>query len=78
MVSLSFTPRGAALFEMATGEHVGKRLAIVLDGTIHSAPVIHNYKMIHGLVRKVPRTEVEVDKTGEAKYQYTSYLDEMM
>ena len=25
---------------MATGEHVGKRLAIVLDGTIHSAPVI--------------------------------------
>ena len=40
MVSLSFTPRGAALFEMATGEHVGKRLAIVLDGTIHSAPVI--------------------------------------
>lgn len=33
MVSLSFTPRGAALFEMATGEHVGKRLAIVLDGT---------------------------------------------
>ncbi len=40
MVSLSFTPRGAALFEMATGEHVGKRLAIVLDGTVHSAPVI--------------------------------------
>ena len=40
MVSLSFTPRGASLFEMATGEHVGKRLAIVLDGTVHSAPVI--------------------------------------
>ena len=40
MVSLSFTPRGAGLFEMVTGEHVGKRLAIVLDGKIHSAPVI--------------------------------------
>lgn len=39
-VSLSFTPRGAALFEAATGENVGKRLAIVVDGTIHSAPVI--------------------------------------
>ena len=40
MVSLSFSPRGADLFEMATGEHKGKRLAIVLDGTVHSAPVI--------------------------------------
>ena len=40
MVSLSFSPRGAALFEAATGEHVGERLAIVLDGTVHSAPVI--------------------------------------
>ncbi|QIN91841.1 hypothetical protein HWD09_gp172 [Phage NBEco001] len=33
------------------------------------------YKMIHGVVRQVPRTEVEVDKTGEAKFHYTSYLD---
>ena len=40
MVSLSFTPRGADLFELATGEHKGKRLAIVLDGEIRSAPVI--------------------------------------
>ncbi|WDR22142.1 hypothetical protein PJM41_0057 [Salmonella phage vB_SenS_UTK0009] len=37
-----------------------------------------NYKMIHGLVRPVPRTEVDVDKTGKAKFQYTSYLDELM
>lgn len=36
------------------------------------------YKMIHGLVRQVPRTEVDLDKTGKAKFQYTSYLDEMM
>lgn len=40
MVSLSFTPRGADLFELATGEHKGKRLAIVLDGEVRSAPVI--------------------------------------
>ncbi|MEG2005030.1 MAG: protein translocase subunit SecD, partial [Bilophila sp.] len=40
LVSLSFTPRGADLFEIATGEHKGKRLAIVLDGVVHSAPVI--------------------------------------
>ncbi|AJA41701.1 hypothetical protein DT5712_000048 [Escherichia phage DT571/2] len=33
------------------------------------------YKMIHGVVRQVPRTEVEVDKTGETKFHYTSYLD---
>lgn len=33
------------------------------------------YKMIHGVVRQVPRTEVEIDKTGEAKFHYTSYLD---
>lgn len=40
MVSLSLIPRDTALFEMATDEHVGKRLAIMLDGTIHSVPVI--------------------------------------
>lgn len=40
MVSLSFTPRGANLFELATGEHKGRKLAIVLDGEIRSAPVI--------------------------------------
>ncbi|AWN08711.1 hypothetical protein HOT33_gp134 [Escherichia phage Gostya9] len=33
------------------------------------------YKMIHGVVHQVPRTEVEVDKTGETKFHYTSYLD---
>ncbi|CAE53186.1 hypothetical protein BF23_00062 [Escherichia phage Bf23] len=36
------------------------------------------YKMIHGVVRQVPRTEVEIDKTGEAKFHYTSCLDELL
>lgn len=39
-VSLEFDPQGARLFERITGENVKKRLAIVLDGTVYSAPVI--------------------------------------
>lgn len=39
-VNMSFDSRGAALFERITGEYKGKRLAIVLDGRIYSAPVI--------------------------------------
>lgn len=39
-VALTFNSRGAADFERITGENVKKRLAIVLDGVVHSAPVI--------------------------------------
>ncbi len=39
-VSISFNPRGAVLFERVTGENVKKRMAIVLDGKVYSAPVI--------------------------------------
>ncbi|WP_457571968.1 protein translocase subunit SecD [Desulfovulcanus sp.] len=39
-VSLSFNKRGARIFERVTGENVKKRLAIVLDGKVYSAPVI--------------------------------------
>jgi preprotein translocase subunit SecD len=39
-VGLSFNARGARLFERITGENTGRRLAIVLDGNVHSAPVI--------------------------------------
>ncbi|MBI3077953.1 MAG: protein translocase subunit SecD [Deltaproteobacteria bacterium] len=39
-VSLTFDSRGARAFERITGEHVKERLAIVLDGTVYSAPVI--------------------------------------
>ena len=39
-VHLSFNNRGAALFERITGDNLKRRLAIVLDGKIHSAPVI--------------------------------------
>ncbi|MEW6674871.1 MAG: protein translocase subunit SecD [Nitrospirota bacterium] len=39
-VSLSFNAVGAKLFEEITGANVKKRLAIILDNTIYSAPVI--------------------------------------
>ncbi len=39
-VRLSFNNQGAGLFERVTGENIGRRMAIVLDGKVHSAPVI--------------------------------------
>ena len=39
-VMLNFNNRGANVFERLTGENVGKRMAIVLDGKIYSAPNI--------------------------------------
>jgi preprotein translocase subunit SecD len=40
IVSLTLTGRGAEIFERVTSEHRGRRLAIVLDGRVHSAPVL--------------------------------------
>ncbi len=39
-VSISFNAEGAKLFEEVTGANVKKRMAIILDNTIYSAPVI--------------------------------------
>ncbi|MBN2140683.1 MAG: protein translocase subunit SecD [Desulfovibrionaceae bacterium] len=39
-VTLSFNGRGGRIFERLTTENVKKRLAIVLDGKVYSAPVI--------------------------------------
>ncbi|MBR6467835.1 MAG: protein translocase subunit SecD [Desulfovibrio sp.] len=39
-VALNFNSRGATVFERVTAENVGKRMAIVLDGKVYSAPVI--------------------------------------
>jgi preprotein translocase subunit SecD len=39
-VAMTFNPRGARLFEELTAANVKKRMAIVLDGTVYSAPVI--------------------------------------
>ncbi len=39
-VSITFDSRGAEIFEKITGENVKKRLAIILDNNVYSAPVI--------------------------------------
>ncbi|PKN77422.1 MAG: protein translocase subunit SecD [Deltaproteobacteria bacterium HGW-Deltaproteobacteria-10] len=39
-ISIKFNSQGAADFDRITGDNVRKRLAIVLDGVVHSAPVI--------------------------------------
>ncbi len=41
-VSLTFDAPGARIFERITAQNKGKRLAIVLDGKVHSAPVIND------------------------------------
>ena len=39
-VTLNFNNRGGRIFERVTGENVNRRMAIVLDGKVYSAPVI--------------------------------------
>ena len=39
-VHLTFDRRGAKRFEQITGKYTKKRIAIVLDGTVYSAPVV--------------------------------------
>jgi preprotein translocase subunit SecD len=39
-VAISFNSEGARIFDQVTGENVGKRLAIILDNTVYSAPSI--------------------------------------
>jgi len=41
-VSISFDSRGARLFEQITGANIKKRLAIVLDDVVNTAPVIQD------------------------------------
>jgi len=41
-VSMKLDNKGARLFEKITGDNVNKRLAIVLDNTVYSAPVIRD------------------------------------
>lgn len=39
-VSMDFKTQGAKRFEETTGNNIGKRMAVVLDGNVYSAPVI--------------------------------------
>ena len=49
-VSLKLDKEGAKTFRRVTGDHVGDRLAIVLDNQAYSAPVIHE-KIPNGTAR---------------------------
>lgn len=46
-VSITFNAAGAKIFEDITGQNVKKRLAIILDGNVYSAPVIQE-KIVGG------------------------------
>ena len=41
-VALEFNLRGGSIFERITGDNIGRRMAIVLDGKVYSAPVIQS------------------------------------
>ncbi|OGW87593.1 MAG: hypothetical protein A3A81_03495 [Omnitrophica bacterium RIFCSPLOWO2_01_FULL_45_10b] len=41
-VEIQFDKEGAKIFDAATFKNIGRRLAIVLDGKVHSAPVIRD------------------------------------
>jgi preprotein translocase subunit SecD len=49
VVGLNFDTQGRRKFAEITGNHIGERLAILLDGTVQSAPVIRD-KIVGGAV----------------------------
>jgi protein-export membrane protein SecD len=49
-VTFELNPKGAITFEKLTGDNVGKRLAIVLDGIVHSAPNINSKIGARGVI----------------------------
>lgn len=57
-IALEFNSRGAAVFSEITGRNVGRRLAIVLDEKVHSAPRI-NEKIPSGRASITGRFTVE-------------------
>jgi preprotein translocase subunit SecD len=57
-VSIEFDKKGARTFERVTGENVGKRLAIVLDNKVYSAPTIQE-KIAGGKARITGRFSME-------------------
>ncbi|MFH1847638.1 MAG: protein translocase subunit SecD, partial [Candidatus Omnitrophota bacterium] len=50
-VGITFNQKGAQIFAKVTGDNIGRRLAIVLDGVVQSAPVIRE---------RIPRGEAQI------------------
>ncbi len=61
-IALEFNSKGAAIFSEVTEQNVGRRLAIVLDGNVHSAPRI-NEKIPSGRASITGR--FTVDEAGD-------------
>ncbi len=59
-VSFSLNQEGARKFAKATGENIGRRLAIILDGRIQSAPVIEGRIFDEGRISGGGFTQQEV------------------
>ncbi|MBT8342660.1 MAG: protein translocase subunit SecD [Desulfatitalea sp.] len=49
-VAIKFNPKGARIFATVTEENINKRLAIVLDGEVYSAPVIKDKIVGEGVI----------------------------
>ena len=49
-VAFELNPKGAVMFEKLTGDNIGHRLAIVLDGIVHSAPSINSKIGARGVI----------------------------
>ncbi len=62
IVHLEFNPEGAAKFAQVTGAHVNEQLAIVLDNTVHSAPVIQS-RITGGMAQITGRFTLEEAQT---------------
>jgi preprotein translocase subunit SecD len=50
-VQFSLNPAGADKFSRATGSNIGRRLAIILDGRVESAPTIENRIVADGRIK---------------------------
>ena len=50
-VNFSLNPEGTRKFAAATGENIGRQLAIILDRRVHSAPVIEDRISGNGIIR---------------------------
>lgn len=62
-VSITLDSTGARIFERVTGKNVGKRMAIILDGNVYSAPVINE---------RIPSGQVQI--SGSFTYEEAADL----
>lgn len=67
IVHFRLLPGGATKFEQATGANVGKMMAIVLDGNVHSAPRINSKIGAQGIIEMGGENRTPQDVMKEVK-----------